>query len=112
MSLWSDMIGVGRPPSIARGDIQTKSRRLPTSRLSCCRAAGSPEGERLVLDENFFVEVVLPGGIMRKLSEEEMEAYRAPYRDPDRRLPTLVWPRELPIDDEPADVVAIVDSNA
>jgi len=54
---------------------------------------------------------VVPGGIMQKLSEE-MEAYRAPYRDPDRRLPTLVWPRELPIDDEPADVVAIVESNA
>jgi haloalkane dehalogenase len=76
------------------------------------RRLRSPEGERLVLDENFFVEVVLPAGIMRKLSEEEMEAYRAPYRDPDRRLPTLVWPRELPIDGEPADVVAIVETNA
>jgi haloalkane dehalogenase len=76
------------------------------------RRLRSAEGEHLVLDENFFVEVVLPGGMMRKMSEEEMEAYRAPYRDRDRRLPTLVWPRELPIEGEPADVVTIVRENA
>jgi len=76
------------------------------------RMLRSPEGERLVLDENMFVEVSLPTGIIRKLSDEEMEAYRAPYRDRDRRLPTLIWPRELPIEGEPADVVAIVDANA
>jgi len=76
------------------------------------RRLRSPEGERLVLDENFFVETSLPGGTMRKLSDEEMAAYRAPYRDRERRLPTLVWPRELPIEGEPADVVAIVDKNA
>jgi haloalkane dehalogenase len=72
----------------------------------------SPEGERLVLDENMFVEVMLPAGIIRKLSDEEMEAYRAPYRDRDRRLTTLIWPRELPIEGEPEDVVAIVEENA
>jgi haloalkane dehalogenase len=76
------------------------------------RVLRSPEGERLVLDENIFVEVVLPRGILRKLTDEEMEAYRAPYRDRDRRLPTLVWPRELPIDGDPKDVVAIVEENA
>ena len=76
------------------------------------RMLRSPEGERRVLDENFFVEVVLPGGMLRKLSDDEMEAYRAPYRDRDRRLPTLIWPRELPIDGEPADVVTIVEKNA
>jgi len=76
------------------------------------RALRSPEGERLVLDENVFVEVVLPRGMLRKLSDEEMEAYRAPYRDRERRLPTLVWPRELPIDGVPEDVVAIVEKNA
>ena len=76
------------------------------------RTLRSPEGERLVLDENMFVEVVLPRGIMRKLTDAEMEAYRAPYRDRERRLPTLVWPRELPIEGEPADVVAIVEENA
>jgi haloalkane dehalogenase len=76
------------------------------------RRLRSPEGEHLVLDENMFVEVALPSGILRKLSDEEMEAYRAPYRDRERRLPTLVWPRELPIEGEPADVVAIVEENA
>jgi haloalkane dehalogenase len=76
------------------------------------RAFRSPEGEHLVLDENFFVEKQLPATIIRQLTPEEMEAYRAPYRDRDRRLPTLVWPRELPIEGEPADVVAIVDENA
>jgi haloalkane dehalogenase len=72
----------------------------------------SPAGEHLVLDENMFVEVMLPAGIIRKLSDDEMEAYRAPYRDRDRRLPTLIWPRELPIEGEPEDVVAIVAENA
>jgi haloalkane dehalogenase len=76
------------------------------------RLLRSLEGERLVLDENMFVEVVLPRGILRKLTDEEMEAYRAPYRDRERRLPTLIWPREVPIEGEPADVVAIVDENA
>jgi len=72
------------------------------------RALRSERGEHMVLDENFFVEVVLPRGILRKLSAEEMEAYRAPYQDREKRLPTLVWPRELPIDGQPADVVSIL----
>jgi haloalkane dehalogenase len=73
------------------------------------RALRSDRGEHMVLDDNFFVEVVLPRGIIRKLSAEEMEAYRAPYQDREKRLPTLVWPRELPIDGQPADVVSILD---
>jgi haloalkane dehalogenase len=84
----------------------------PGDRGARFRRLRSPEGERLVLDENFFVEVVLPAGMFRRLSDEEMEAYRAPYRDRERRLPTLAWPRELPIEGEPADVVAIVEKNA
>ena len=72
------------------------------------RAMRSQRGERLVLDENFFIETVLPRSILRELSEEEMEAYRAPFRERTARLPMLVWPRELPIEGEPADVVAIV----
>jgi haloalkane dehalogenase len=76
------------------------------------RQLRSPAGEHLVLDENAFVEVSLPGGIMRKLTDAEMEAYRAPYRERERRLPTLVWPRELPIEGEPADVVELVEANA
>jgi haloalkane dehalogenase len=53
---------------------------------------------------------VLPKSIIRKLTNDEMEAYRAPFRDRAARLPTLVWPRELPIDGEPADVVATVEA--
>jgi len=85
---------------------------FPGGRDRQFRTLRSPVGERLVLDENMFVEVVLPRGILRKLTDDEMEAYRAPYRDRERRLPTLIWPRELPIDGEPEDVVAIVDENA
>ena len=73
-------------------------------------ALRSDKGEHMVLDENFFVEVMLPGGVIRKLREEEMAVYRAPYRDRESRLPTLAWPRQIPIDGEPADVVAIVES--
>ena len=71
-------------------------------------ALRSDRGEHMVLDENFFVEVVLPSGIIRKLSKEEMDAYRAPYQDRERRLTTLVWPREIPIDGQPADMVSLV----
>jgi haloalkane dehalogenase len=53
---------------------------------------------------------VLPASMRHQLTAEEMEAYREPFRDPKDRLPTLVWPRELPIDGEPADVVELVDS--
>jgi haloalkane dehalogenase len=81
---------------------------FPNGRDALFRAMRSSQGERLVLDENFFVEVVLPKSILRKLTEEEMDAYRAPFRDRDSRLPTLVWPRALPIEGEPADVVTIV----
>jgi haloalkane dehalogenase len=80
-----------------------EARRAPFQRLR------SPEGERLVFEENFFVEVVLPMSIIRRLDEQEMEAYRAPFREPASRTPTLVWPRELPVEGEPRDVVEIVE---
>lgn len=72
------------------------------------RALRSPEGERMVMEQNFFVETLMPKSIMRRLSEDEMAAYRAPFADPAKRRQTLVWPRELPIEGEPADVVAAV----
>ena len=74
------------------------------------RAFRSPEGERLILDENAFVERVLPSSIIRKLADEEMAAYRAPFASREARLPTLVWPRQIPIDGEPADVTALVEA--
>lgn len=74
------------------------------------RGLRSPQGEHMVLDENLFVEGVLPRSVLRKLSDQEMAAYRAPFLDRDARLQTLVWPRQIPIDGEPADVTAIVES--
>ncbi len=62
-------------------------------------------GEQLVLEENQFVELVLPGGMLAQLDAEEMDVYRSPFREPKARLPTLVWPRQIPIEGEPADVV-------
>jgi haloalkane dehalogenase len=71
----------------------------------------SPAGEQMVLADNMFVERILPGSIMRKLSDEEMDVYRRPYRAPgEKRRPMLTWPREIPIDGEPPDVTAIVKS--
>jgi haloalkane dehalogenase len=67
-------------------------------------------GEQLVLEQNMFVQAVLPASMLHQLTAEEMEAYRDPFREPAHRLPTLAWPRELPIDGEPADVVELVNS--
>ena len=70
----------------------------------------SPSGEDMVLQENFFVERILPISVLRNLSDEEMSVYRRPYTEPgESRRPTLTWPREIPLDGEPADVAEIVD---
>jgi haloalkane dehalogenase len=70
----------------------------------------SPEGESMVLEQNMFVEAVLPASVKRQLSDEEMDHYRAPFRNPgEERRPTLSWPRNIPIEGEPADVVATVE---
>jgi len=73
------------------------------------QALRSKQGERMVLDENFFVEKILPGSVIRGLRTEEMIAYRMPYLEREARLPTLVWPRQIPIEGDPADVNAIVE---
>jgi haloalkane dehalogenase len=65
------------------------------------------KGEKLILEDNVFVERVLPGGILRTLSKNEMDAYRAPFLTPRSRRPILAFPRELPIAGEPADVYAM-----
>jgi haloalkane dehalogenase len=73
----------------------------------------SPDGEDIILEKNVFVERILPASVMRGLTEEEMDVYRRPYREPgESRRPTLTWPREIPVDGEPPDVVEIVDSYA
>jgi haloalkane dehalogenase len=69
----------------------------------------SPAGEAMVLEQNMFVERALPGSILRQLSEAQMAEYRRPFLEPgEGRRPTLTWPRQIPIDGEPADVDAIV----
>jgi len=73
------------------------------------RALRSPEGERMVLEKNIFVEERLPGAVLRRLTGEEMEHYRRPFRNPgEDRRPTLSFPRNLPIDGEPAEVVRMM----
>ena len=70
----------------------------------------SPAGEEMVLQQNVFVERVLPGSVVRTLTEEEMAVYRKPYTEPgESRRPTLTWPRQIPIEGEPPDVVEIVE---
>jgi len=69
----------------------------------------SAAGESMVLERNVFVEAVLPGSVLRTLTDEEMAEYRRPYLEPgESRRPTLTWPREIPIDGDPADVTEIV----
>jgi haloalkane dehalogenase len=69
----------------------------------------SDAGEEMVLEHNVFVERVLPGSVLRGLSDAEMEVYRRPYTQPgEDRRPTLTWPREIPLAGEPEDVVGIV----
>ena len=77
------------------------------------QAMRSPGGEEMVLVKNVFVERILPLSVLRGLTEAEMAVYRRPYLEPgESRRPTLTWPRQIPIDGEPADVVAIVDDYA
>jgi haloalkane dehalogenase len=73
----------------------------------------SPAGDEMVLEKNIFVERVLPGSILRTLDEDEMDVYRRPFLESgEGRRPTLTWPRQIPIDGNPADVTAIVQAYA
>ncbi len=70
----------------------------------------SEGGGEMILEKNIFVERVLPGSVMRKMSDEEMAVYRQPFLNPgEDRRPTLTWPRQIPIEGEPADVVRVVE---
>lgn len=70
----------------------------------------SEAGESMVLDKNIFVEKVLPGSVLRGLTDDEMAVYRRPFANPgEDRRPTLTWPRQIPLDGEPADVAAIAE---
>ena len=70
----------------------------------------SEAGESMVLEKNLFVERILPGSVLRTLSDQEMAEYRRPFASPgEGRRPTLIWPRQIPIDGEPADVTRVVE---
>jgi haloalkane dehalogenase len=82
----------------------------PESARKVFQGLRSERGEEMVLEKNIFVERVLPNSVLRGLTEDEMAAYRAPFAAPgEDRRPTLSWPRQIPIEGEPASVVAIVD---
>ena len=77
----------------------------PASARSIFQRLRSEAGPELILERNVFVERILPASVLRTLSPEEMDEYRRPFGPPgDGRLPTLVWPRQIPIAGEPADV--------
>lgn len=81
----------------------------PEAATSIFQAMRSEAGESIVIDKNVFVENILPASVLDPISTEDMDVYREPYLDVgESRRPTLTWPREIPIDGEPADVVEIV----
>ena len=85
----------------------------PTEARRIFQGFRSSVGEDLILEQNLFVERVLPGSMIRKLSQAEMEEYRRPFREKgETRRPTLTWPRQIPIEGEPPDVCEIVDEYA
>ena len=120
---WGSALGFHRahrfPDSVA-GIAYMEAIVRPVSWDECPEAARrvfqglrSPAGEEMVLQRNVFVERILPASVLRGLSEAEMAVYRRPYLEPgESRRPTLAWPREIPIEGEPADVVAIVEAYA
>jgi len=82
---------------------------FPESARGIFQGFRSDAGEDMILNKNMFVERVLPASIQRELSDEEMAEYLRPFAEPgEGRRPTLTWPRQIPIEGEPADVVSVV----
>lgn len=83
----------------------------PETATEIFRTFRSPAGEEVILKKNIFIEGILPNSIMRKLTDDEMDAYRAPFlNEGEDRRPTLTWPRQIPLGGEPVDVCATVDA--
>ena len=80
----------------------------PASAVGIFKGFRSDKGEDLILNRNMFIEGVLPSSVIRPLSDAEMDAYRAPHLEAEDRQPLLNWPRQIPIEGEPEDVVALV----
>lgn len=84
----------------------------PESAVGIFKGFRSDKGEELILERNMFIEAVLPNSVIRDLSDTEMDAYRAPHLNADDRQPLLNWPRQIPIEGKPEDVVALVNEYA
>jgi haloalkane dehalogenase len=82
----------------------------PAARETFRRFRTTGVGEKMILEDNAFVERVLPGSVMRKLSDEEMAQYRAPFPTAQSRRPVWRFPNELPIEGQPADVYAALEA--
>ena len=81
----------------------------PKDAKSIFQGFRSDAGEDLILKKNLFIEGVLPNAIIRNLTETEMDIYRKPFLKEIDRRPTLDWPRQIPINNEPEEVCKIVD---
>jgi haloalkane dehalogenase len=85
----------------------------PEAARATFQALRSAAGEQMILEHNFFVEAIVPRSVLRGLTDEEMAHYRRPFAEPgEGRRPTLTWPRQIPVEGEPADVTEIVSSYA
>lgn len=84
----------------------------PEAARSIFEGLRSPAGEAMVMEQNLFVEAILPASVLRALDPAELDEYRRPFTEPADRRPTLTWPREIPLAGEPADVVEIVQAYA
>ena len=83
----------------------------PEKSRSIFQAMRSDAGEEIILNKNVFVDRILPGSILRELSQQEIDIYRKPYlEEGESRRPTLTWPREIPIEGTPPDVFQLVHS--
>ncbi|GAA0253257.1 haloalkane dehalogenase [Cryptosporangium japonicum] len=104
---------LGRRPDLVDAVAFLEGHLHPVARLDELFAAirEPGRGERLVLEENVFLETVLPAGVVRTLTPDERDAYRAPYPDPASRRPLLAWAREIPVAGEAGDVTAVVRAN-
>ncbi len=80
----------------------------PEGAVGIFKGFRSEKGEDLILNRNMFIEAVLPTSVLRELTATEMDAYRKPHLEADDRQPLLNWPRQIPLDGEPEDVVALV----
>jgi haloalkane dehalogenase len=98
--------GIAYMEAVAETSEWSDLQEVVRSRFQALRTSA---GERMVLEENSFIEFNLPKTILRTLTEEEMNEYRRPFTKPgEARRPTLTWPRQLPIGGDPADVTEIV----